>query len=228
MDDVSKYGMKWEFAESHYTAGDNKTSESAHIYLKDNHVIACTVDANGKPQPGNQDRSTLERRPMVRVTLVDTTKTTNNIVAVGFIKFRITEKEAEPADAINIDFDGNGYDLSCTDYNFTQTWAQVENKVLSQLNMSKEEFEKNYTVEKISGSQTNCQLYAHDAQGKPFSLPSTEQLPRRLMTRITRLPSFHGISRQLKSMQQYGMQPRASISLALISRLVLSLFLPTS
>lgn len=166
MDDVTKYGMKWEFAESHYTAGDNKTSESAHIYLKDNHVIACTVDANGKPQPGNQDRSTLERRPMVRVTLVDTTKTTNNIVAVGFIKFRITEKEAEPADAINIDFDGNGYDLSCTDYNFTQTWAQVENKVLSQLNMSKEEFEKNYTVEKISGSQTNCQLYAHNDKGE--------------------------------------------------------------
>lgn len=172
MDDVSKYGMKWEFAESHYTAGDNKTSESAHIYLKDNRVIACTVDANGKPQPGNQDRSTLERRPMVRVTLVDTTKTTNNIVAVGFIKFRITEKEAEPADAINIDFNGDGYDLSCTDYNFTQTWAQVEAQVLSKLNMSKEEFEQNYTVEKIAGSQTNCQLYAHDAQGKPVQ--STE------------------------------------------------------
>ena len=172
MDDVSKYGMKWEFAESHYTAGDNKTSESAHIYLKDNRVIACTVDANGKPQPGNQDRSTLERRPMVRVTLVDTTKTTNNIVAVGFIKFRITEKEAEPADAINIDFNGDGYDLSCTDYNFTQTWAQVEAQVLSKLNMSKEEFEQNYTVEKISGSQTNCQLYAHDAQGNPVQ--STE------------------------------------------------------
>lgn len=172
MDDVSKYGMKWEFAESHYTAGDNKTSESAHIYLKDNRVIACTVDANGKPQPGNQDRSTLERRPMVRVTLVDTTKTTNNIVAVGFIKFRITEKEAEPADAINIDFNGDGYDLSCTDYNFTQTWAQVEAQVLSKLNMSKEEFEQNYTVEKTSGSQTNCQLYAHDAQGKPVQ--STE------------------------------------------------------
>ena len=172
MDDVSKYGMKWEFAESHYPAGDNKTSESAHIYLKDNRVIACTVDANGKPQPGNQDRSTLERRPMVRVTLVDTTKTTNNIVAVGFIKFRITEKKAEPADAINIDFNGDGYDLSCTDYNFTQTWAQVEAQVLSKLNMSKEEFEQNYTVEKISGSQTNCQLYAHDAQGKPVQ--STE------------------------------------------------------
>ncbi len=172
MDDVAKYGMKWEFAESHYTAGDNKTSESAHIYLKDNRVIACTVDANGKPQPGNQDRSSLDRLPMVRVTLVDTTKTTNNIVAVGFIKFRITEKEAEPADAINIDFNGDGYDLSCTDYNFTQTWAQVEAQVLSKLNMSKEEFEQNYTVEKISGSQTNCQLYAHDAQGKPVQ--STE------------------------------------------------------
>lgn len=172
MDDVAKYGMKWEFAESHYTAGDNKTSESAHIYLKDNRVIACTVDANGKPQPGNQDRSSLDRLPMVRVTLVDTTKTTNNIVAVGFIKFHITEKAAEPADAINIDFTDDGYDLSCTNYNFTQTWAQVEAQVLSKLNMSKDEFEQNYTVEKIQGSQTDCQLYAHDAQGKPVQ--STE------------------------------------------------------
>lgn len=172
MDDVAKYGMKWEFAESHYTAGDNKTSESAHIYLKDNRVIACTVDANGKPQPGNQDRSSLDRLPMVRVTLVDTTKTTNNIVAVGFIKFHITEEAAEPADAINIDFTDDGYDLSCTNYNFTQTWAQVEAQVLSKLNMSKDEFEQNYTVEKIQGSQTDCQLYAHDAQGKPVQ--STE------------------------------------------------------
>ena len=32
--------------------------------------------------------------------------------------------------------------------------------------MSKEEFEQNYTVEKISGSQTNCRLYAHNDKGE--------------------------------------------------------------
>lgn len=166
-EDVSKYGMKWEFAESHYTAGDNNTSESAHIYLKDNRVIACTVDANGNPQPGNQDRSSLDRRPMVRVTLVDTTKTVNNIVAVGFIKFCITEKAAEPEDDKNIEFEGTGYDLSCTAFTYTQTWAEVENKVLSELNMSKKEFEENYTVEKTSVGATTCQLYSRNAEGKP-------------------------------------------------------------
>ncbi len=162
MDDVSKYGMKWEFAVSHYTAGGNKTSESAHIYLKDNHAIACTVDASGKPQPGSQDRSSLDRLPMVRVTLVDTTKTENNIVAVGFIKLKIVEKAAEPAEAIDVNFDGKGYDLSCTDYNQTLTWAQIEDQVLGKLNMSKTEFETQYEIEENNGV---VQLYANTENG---------------------------------------------------------------
>lgn len=163
MDDVSKYGMKWEFAVSHYTAGGNKTSESAHIYLKDNHAIACTVDASGKPQPGSQDRSSLDRLPMVRVTLVDTTKTENNIVAVGFIKLKIVEKAAEPAEAIDVNFDGKGYDLSCTDYNQTLTWAQIEDQVLGKLNMSKTEFETQYEIE--TNNNGDVQLYANTENG---------------------------------------------------------------
>lgn len=163
MDDVSKYGMKWEFAVSHYTAGGNKTSESAHIYLKDNHAIACTVDASGKPQPGSQDRSSLDRLPMVRVTLVDTTKTENNIVAVGFIKLKIVEKAAEPAEAIDVNFDGKGYDLSCTDYNQTLTWAQIEDQVLGKLNMSKTEFEDQYEIE--TNNNGVVQLYANTENG---------------------------------------------------------------
>lgn len=163
MDDVAKYGMKWEFAESHYTAGSNKTSESAHIYIKDNHAIACTVDAQGNPQEGVQDRSSIGRLPMVRVTLVDTTKTENNIVAVGFIKFKISEEAAKPVEDEDVTFTGSGYDLSCTDYTQTLTWAQIEAKVLSNLNMSKEEFEDNYSVE-MNGN--TCQLYAL-VDGKP-------------------------------------------------------------
>lgn len=162
MDDVSKYGMKWKFAVSHYTAGGNKTSESAHIYLKDNHAIACTVDASGKPQPGSQDRSSIGRLPMVRVTLVDTTKTENNIVAVGFIKFKIVKEADVPAEAIDVNFDGKGYDLSCTGYNQTLTWAQIEDQVLGKLNMSKTEFEAQYKIEKDNGV---VQLYANTENG---------------------------------------------------------------
>lgn len=162
MEDVSKYGMKWEFAVSHYTAGGNKTSESAHIYLKDNHAIACTVDASGKPQPGSQDRSSIGRLPMVRVTLVDTTKTENNIVAVGFIKLEIVKEADVPAEAIDVNFDGKGYDLSCTGYNQTLTWAQIEDQVLGKLNLSKEEFETQYKIEKNNGV---VQLYANTENG---------------------------------------------------------------
>lgn len=162
MEDVSKYGMKWEFAVSHYTAGGNKTSESAHIYLKDNHAIACTVDASGKPQPGSQDRSSIGRLPMVRVTLVDTTKTENNIVAVGFIKLEIVKEADVPAEAIDVNFDGKGYDLSCTGYNQTLTWAQIEDQVLGKLNLSKKEFETQYKIEKNNGV---VQLYANTENG---------------------------------------------------------------
>lgn len=163
MDDVSKYGMKWEFAVSHYTAGGNKTSESAHIYLKDNHAIACTVDASGKPQPGSQDRSSIGRLPMVRVTLVDTTKTENNIVAVGFIKLEIVKEADVPAEAIDVNFDGKGYDLSCTGYNQTLTWAQIEDQVLGKLNLSKEEFEAQYKIE--TNNNGDVQLYANTENG---------------------------------------------------------------
>lgn len=163
MDDVSKYGMKWEFAVSHYTAGGNKTSESAHIYLKDNHAIACTVDASGKPQPGSQDRSSIGRLPMVRVTLVDTTKTENNIVAVGFIKLEIVKEADVPAEAIDVNFDGKGYDLSCTGYNQTLTWAQIEDQVLGKLNLSKDEFEKQYKIE--TNNNGDVQLYANTENG---------------------------------------------------------------
>lgn len=162
MEDVSKYGMKWKFAVSHYTAGGNKTSESAHIYLKDNHAIACTVDASGKPQPGSQDRSSIGRLPMVRVTLVDTTKTENNIVAVGFIKLEIVKEADVPAEAIDVNFDGKGYDLSCTGYNQTLTWAQIEDQVLGKLNLSKDEFEKQYEIETNNGV---VQLYANTENG---------------------------------------------------------------
>lgn len=165
MDDVAKYGMKWQFALSHYKSGSNNTSESAHATLNGTNIVACTVDANGNSQAGVQDKSSIDRMPMVRVTLVDTTKTANNIVAVGFIKFKIVEKKAEETnpEPIDINFNDKGTTLSCTDYRFTQTWAQVEALVLSRLDMSKANFEANYSVEKVSGN--TCQLYAKTDKG---------------------------------------------------------------
>lgn len=164
MENVSNYGMRWEFALSHYTAGTNKTSESLHASLKGNNIVACTVDENGNSLPDTQNKSSIGRLPLLRVTLVDTTKTENNIVAIGYIKFKITEKEVAPTnpDPVDIEF-GNtdGVALSCDNYTYTQTWAEVEAKVLSTLDMSKENFESIYSVEKI-GSGSECQLYQRE------------------------------------------------------------------
>ena len=158
-DDVSKYGLKWQFELSHYTRGGNETSESVHARFIDEaktKIVACKVDENGNPVEGVADRTALGRTPMVRVSLVDTLNN-NKVVSVGFIKFLITEKEPTTSEAITIEFPDNGVDLNCDGYNRKLTWAEVEAKVLGTLNMSKEEFENNYEVEKISGN--TCQLY---------------------------------------------------------------------
>ena len=158
-DDVSKYGLKWQFELSHYTRGGNATSESVHARFIDEaktKIVACKVDEKGNPVEGVADRTALGRTPMVRVTLVDTLNN-NKVVSVGFIKFLITEKDPTPSEAITIEFPDNGVDLNCDGYNRKLTWAEVEAKVLGTLNMSKEEFENNYEVEKISGN--TCQLY---------------------------------------------------------------------
>ena len=159
-DDVSKYGLKWQFELSHYTQGGNATSESVHARFIDEAkttIVACKVDENGNPVEGVADRTALGRTPMVRVSLVDTLHN-NQVVSVGFIKFLITEKTPTPEEAITITFDNpNGVDLNCDGYNRKLTWAEVEAKVLGELNMSKEEFENNYEVEKVSGNI--CQIY---------------------------------------------------------------------
>ena len=166
LEDVSKYGLKWKFDLSHFTSGSNKTSESLHARLNGSVITACSVDANGDRKEGVADRSALGRTPMVRVTLCDTTKADEPIVAVGFIKFQIVE-DYEKADKVIVFDNPDGTDLDCDGYSRKLTWAEIEDKVLSELNMSKAEFEANYKVELLSGDF--CKLYQRNSEGRVYA-----------------------------------------------------------
>ena len=167
LEDVSKYGLKWKFDLSHFTSGSNKTSESLHARLNGSVITACSVDADGNRKDGVADRSALGRTPMVRVTLCDTTKADEPVVAVGFIKFQIVEEGAVNNDKVIVFDNPDGTDLSCDGYERKLTWAEIEDKVLSELNMSKAEFETNYKVELLSGDF--CKLYQRTSEGEIYA-----------------------------------------------------------
>ena len=88
---------------------------------------------------------------MVRISLIDTAA--NNVVAVAYIKFKITDKEeVAPVDEVlhvaNFTFNDK-YTVGCTpaSYNFPLNWAKVEEGIYTALNMSKEEFEGEFKLE---------------------------------------------------------------------------------
>ena len=100
---------------------------------------------------GEQNRSTIGRMPLVRISLIDTAA--NNVVAVAYIKFKITDKEeVAPVDEVlhvaNFTFNDK-YTVGCTpaSYNFPLNWAKVEEGIYTALNMSKEEFEGEFKLE---------------------------------------------------------------------------------
>lgn len=180
-DDVKKYGLKWEFASSHYYAGTNKTSESVHVRLAEKdgetYAIACMPDDEGTGTTEVQNQASIDREPMVRVVLRDTVN--NKVVAVGFIKMKIVSKSQEETnpEPIEITFDNtDGYDLDCDGYHKTLTWVEIENKVLATLNngegMSKENFEAEYVLQEVD--DLCCQLYAKDSYGKWITSTETQ------------------------------------------------------
>ncbi|MFR2960151.1 MAG: hypothetical protein ACLTKL_08610, partial [Streptococcus salivarius] len=150
-DEIKAYGFKYNYELVGYVAGVNETSQSAHAAMKGSWLRA-QVTVGGKQQPwgAKQDRSTIGRMPLVRVTLIDTA--TNNYVAVAYIKFKITDEEVAPVDEVKhvANFTFNlGYTVGCTpaNYNHPLAWNHIEEGIYGALNMSKEEFESEFKLE---------------------------------------------------------------------------------
>ena len=148
-----KFGLHYEFDLVNYTLGNNKTSESVHVVLEKNEkgeTIArpVKVTEDGKSTSEQADKASVGRMPIVRVLL----KTADNqVAAYAYMKLLISEIEEpihheEYTDTIKVEKDFY-VDCDGKPYEYTMTWSQVENHILSiGLNgkYSKNTFEKNW------------------------------------------------------------------------------------
>ena len=154
--EMEALGLHYEFTIVDYIVGNEKTSQSAHIIKvdangnpTDDAKSGCfsvrSVDEDGKTMVN--EKATLEtvgREPLIRVDLKDEA---GNIVRYGYIKLRVVKDKAED---MSITFNMNDMYMNCGEAS-KLTWSQVENKLLRQINMTKEDFEKLYHLDVVKG-----------------------------------------------------------------------------
>lgn len=140
------YGLSYKFDLVYYSVDGNKTSDSKYATLNDGVLKAATVNASGETID-TQDRSSLGREPLVRVTVVNEQ---GEVVLYGFVKFKIVE---HVENTVTDPFELAGGDVDvCDAQDYTIEWAEVSNKILSKLNMSNEQFHNAYELVVQNGS----------------------------------------------------------------------------
>ena len=144
---INKRDFKLKYELIGYISPNYNTNESAHATINGDlfTVKGYKDDAAG--------RQIIGRTPLIRVTLVDG-NSNNAIAAVGYIKVKITDVNATP---LTVTSNGikKDYTVACAgnalDGEIAVTWDEIESNVLKEVDMSKEEFENNYTF--VEGTQ---------------------------------------------------------------------------
>lgn len=168
--EINKKKFKLVYELIGYIANDaDKTNESKHATIKGSILKVHGIDG------AEASRKIIGRTPLVRVKLVDE-NTNSQIAEVGYIVVKITDVTTDPVIVPEADIKDvtNGYTVLCDDAaalnNVTAiTWDEVENHVLGTLDMSKEEFEKNYTLE-LNWNTQNAAQYSYDANKNKFTV----------------------------------------------------------
>ena len=139
------FNIKYEFELVDYLSGANITSESQHAYLENGVFTPCGTTEGVRNN--KTDITSVGRRPLVRVTVVDAAN--NNVILVGFIKIEIVKtsgyKKTEKFTDWTVDF-------GCADQKNTTTWAQMVDNVIKLSELTKEEFCKMYELQKENGN----------------------------------------------------------------------------
>lgn len=157
---VREQGFTYLYDLVGYQLGDNKTSESAHAALKvDGNDCwfrpQMTKDGMQQAYGAEQGMASIDRLPIVRVTLRDTVSGKN--AAVGYIKVQIVPDTKENPDPTITEFvDNTAYTATCPlqAYNKSLTWWQVEEQIIEALGISKQEFEDQYTPDYVAPQET--------------------------------------------------------------------------
>lgn len=169
--EINKKKFKLVYELIGYIANDaDGTNESKHATIsKDNVLTVHGVDG------AEASRKIIGRTPLVRVKLVDE-NTNSQVAEVGYIVVKITDVTTEPVIVPEADIEdvNNGFTVACDGAVALNkvtaiTWDEVENHVLGTLDMSKEEFEKNYTLE-LNWNTQNAVQYSYDANKNKFTV----------------------------------------------------------
>lgn len=150
---VDKIGFKYVFELVGYKAGDNHTMQSVHAAIADDgYTLRPQMPKDGVQQAygAEQSKATIDKEPLVRVSLVDT-KNNNQVVAVGYMKLKIvlTPVADVKPETLDMGVQDKAYTLTCgTAAYLTQTleWHEVEEKIIAKINVSKADFHNNYEL----------------------------------------------------------------------------------
>lgn len=127
--------------------GAANTSESAHAAIDGDTFRPQMVTADGKQAAygSEQGKQTVGRTPVVRVSLVDDE---DNVYDYGYIRLLIVDKDEKAEDFKEVKYEGKpwsyGYECNPKSWTWENTWAQVEYDLYKLVNMTRDEFVKNY------------------------------------------------------------------------------------
>ena len=156
---VKQAGFKYSFELVGYHKGRNETSQSAHAAIAaDGYTMRAQMPEGGKQQPYGysaekannlQNPATMNREPLVRVILTDTVN--NKIASVGYLKFKITNKDTQDQQQVfPMATVTTPYTIDCGDENVMKQnlkWFDIEEQIIAQLSLSKTQFETTYDYE---------------------------------------------------------------------------------
>jgi len=169
----------------------NGTQESQHAHLEaDGHTLTANFVVNGKRDVNSQSRASVGREPLVMIEILDMRDqmTWNpdhmrwckdsvnndpkpNLVAVGFVKFKIVD-EVAPVVLGTIDVMSDAMYASCDGDTVLANWYQVEEQILAKLadqGIEKSTFEAEYTLRGENGEDlTLRELALLNPTGRPY------------------------------------------------------------
>ena len=153
--EMEALGLHYEDTLVDYLVGNETTSQTKHLIrvdkdgnpssdVKVGYFSVRSVDDQGETMVNEKaTQETIGREPLIRVTLVDKD---GNIVRYGYIKLRIAQSAAVN-EYVQINL-GEMY-MNCGEEKKV-TWAQMENILLRKLDMTKQDFEKNYYLDVVN------------------------------------------------------------------------------
>lgn len=161
--------FKYVFTLTALYKGTNATDESAHAAIaSDGYTFrpqAPTADGKQAAYGSEQVRAQeVGRTPVVRVTLVD--QQTGKVYDYGYIRIKIVDENVSPVDK-SISYQGADYayngECEHNAWSFATKWYITEQDLYKELGLTREEFEKNYTLD---GDDDNLTQYQADKNGK--------------------------------------------------------------